>query len=90
MAGFSTGLTQRTSLSIEAGYTNVDQAFVDLTGNGVGDDLDFESFAVDGSLGFSPVTGMLFAGGAQYKHVDMAEGEDFGGFSAFFRAQRLF
>lgn len=90
LAGFSTGLTPRTSLSFEAGYTNIDQPEVDLTGNGIADGLDYQSFAVDGSLGYSPVTGLLFAVGAQYKHVDMADGPDFGGFSGFLRAQRLF
>ncbi len=90
MAGFSTSFARRTSLSFEAGYAHVDQPETDLDGNGTRDDLDFQSFAVDGSVGYSPVSGLLFALGAQYKHVDMAEGPDFGGFSTFFRAQRLF
>lgn len=90
LAGFSTGLFGNTSLGVEAGYVLVDQAETDLDGDGTPDDLDFQSFAVDGSLGYSPVSGLLFAVGAQYMHVDMDEGPDFGGLSTFFRAQRIF
>jgi len=90
MAGLSARILNNTSLSFEAGYTIVDQPEVDLAGDGTPDDLDFQSFGVDGFLGYSPASGFLVGVGAQYKHVDMAAAEDFGGLSTFFRAQRLF
>jgi hypothetical protein len=91
--GFSTNFTPTISLAGSIAYLYIDHsdlAILDPAGGVTQYDLDNQTWNVQGFLGYTPVSGMTFGLGAEYRYVDT---EDFGSGSAlstFFRAQRTF
>lgn len=87
--GFETAFTPTISYVAQAGYVDVSHS-----GAGVGNVADFQNLGLEGTLAYSPISGFVFALGAQYQYVFLdnapARFDDPQVLSVFFRAQRTF
>jgi len=82
--GFSTNFTPTVGFALAGGYLYVDNG--DIRGTS----YDFSNIDVQGLVTYSPVAGMTFGLGVEYKYVDTDDFGDDSGLSTFFRAQRTF